>query len=169
MRFTPTKLYRLLAVIILLGAGMTGISLTKALAQETPTVRPFPARPTSQVTAATVEPMAADQQPTARPFPARATSQPTTTSVEATAVTTLESTAGVTAESTAALTAGDALATASAAQAQADQLRADNKALQDQLASAQTDKGATLYAIVIVVIGALLAFGVFFGLRRSGK
>ena len=44
-----------------------------------------------------------------------------------------------------------------------------NKSLQDQLAAAQTDKGATLYAIVIVVIGALLAFAVFFGLRRSGK
>ena len=52
-------------------------------------------------------------------------------------------------------------------QAQADQLLAQNKTLQDQLASAQADKGATLYAVVIVVVGVLLAFAIFFGLRRS--
>ena len=54
-------------------------------------------------------------------------------------------------------------------QATADSLQTENKSLQDQLAAAETDKGATLYAIVIVVIGALLAFAVFFGLRRGGK
>ena len=71
-----------------------------------------------------------------------------------------------TSESTAELTTGDALATAAAAQATADSLQTENKSLRDQLAAAETDKGATLYAIVIVVIGTLLAFG---GLLRAAS
>ena len=58
------------------------------------------------------------------------------------------------------LNESDALATITAQQVQI-------KALQDQLASAQGDKGATLYAVVIIAIGALLAFAVFFGLKRG--
>ncbi len=58
------------------------------------------------------------------------------------------------------LSASDAIATITNQQAQI-------KALQDQLASTQGDKGATIYAVVIIVIGTLLAFAVFFGLRRG--
>ena len=58
------------------------------------------------------------------------------------------------------LNESDALATITAQQVQI-------KALQDQLASVQGDKGATLYAVVIIAIGALLAFAVFFGLKRG--
>lgn len=58
------------------------------------------------------------------------------------------------------LNESDALATITAQQVQI-------KALQDQLASAQGDKGATVYAVVIIAIGALLAFAVFFGLKRG--
>ena len=58
------------------------------------------------------------------------------------------------------LSSADALATITSQAAQI-------KALQDQLAANQGDKGATLYAVVIIVIGILLAFGVFFGLRRG--
>ena len=152
---------KLLVIVILLSLGLSGSFLTTSFAQETPTDRPFPV-------AATRVP-ASPAQATERPFPgvARATTQtqPTAAAVAATSETTAEATSETTAE----LTTGDALATAAAAQATADQLLTENKSLQDQLASAQTDKGATLYAIVIVVIGALLAFGVFFGLRRGGK
>jgi hypothetical protein len=95
---------------------------------------------------------------TDRPFP------------EATAaVQSSEATAEATVEATAPLTIDNAIATAAAAQSEADQLRAENKTLQDQLASAQVDNGATLYAVVIVVIGILLALAVFFGLRRSDR
>ena len=168
MRFTATNTRKLLAVIILLGTGLTGGFLTKTLAQDTPTERPFPVAATR--TPAPLSPSPSQQQPTERPFPGvRATAKSSVPTVEATVETTVESTAETTAESTVALTTGDALATAAAAQSAADQLRTENKSLQDQLASAQTDKGATLYAIVIVVIGVLLAFAVFFGLRRGGK
>jgi len=67
------------------------------------------------------------------------------------------------------LTIDDALATSAAAISESDRLRTENKALQETAASAQSDKGATLYALVIVVIGLMLAFAVFFGLRRSGS
>ncbi len=58
------------------------------------------------------------------------------------------------------LNESDALATITAQQVQI-------KVLQDQLASAQGDKGATVYAVAIIAIGALLAFAVFFGLKRG--
>lgn len=54
----------------------------------------------------------------------------------------------------------DAMATITSQQTQI-------KALQDQLASKQGDNGATLYAVVIIVLGVLLAFAVFFGLKRG--
>jgi len=54
----------------------------------------------------------------------------------------------------------DAMATITAQQAQI-------KALQDQVTAAQGDKGPTLYAVVIIVIGLLLAFAVFFGLKHT--
>ncbi len=154
---------KLLTVVIVIGVGLTGSFSTRSFAQDTPTDRPFPAAATKAATA---------EAPTQRPFPGvvRATAVPAiaaTTSVPPTAA--VAETAESTSEATVELTTGDALATASAAQATADSLQTENKSLQDQLAAAETDKGATLYAIVIVVIGALLAFAVFFGLRRSGK
>ena len=136
---------KLLAVVIVIGVGFSGSFLTKSFAQDTPTDRPFPSAATS---APTVE------APTQRAFPGvvRATAVPATVApTTAAATATAESTSDATAE----LTTGDALATASAAQATADQLQTQNKSLQDQLDAAQTDKGATLYAIVIVVIGTL--------------
>ncbi|MEO8392187.1 MAG: hypothetical protein ABI700_04265 [Chloroflexota bacterium] len=159
MRLTRTNIARLFAVVILAYVGLASHFLTKSLAQDTPTQRPFPARATATPDTATVETTAdvVQGQPTERSFPVRATANSPTATVETTA------------EATVVLTTGDALATASAAQVTAAQLVTENKSLQDQLAAAQTDKGATLYAIVIVVIGALLAFGVFFGLRRGGK
>ena len=146
---------RLLAVLMLLSMSLIGSFSTQLLAQETATDRPFPV-------IATRTPAPTSIQPTDRPFPAAASRAAT---VAATATETAESTE----EGTAELTTGDALATASAAQATVAQLSTENKSLKDQLDAAQTDKGATLYAIVIVVIGTLLAFAVFFGLRRSGK
>ena len=151
------KTRRLLAVLMLLSISLIGSFSTQLLAQETPTDRPFPV-------IATRTPAPTSVQPTDRPFPAAA-SRAATATVAATATETAESTE----EGTAELTTGDALATALAAQATAAQLSTENKSLQDQLDAAQADKGATLFAIVIVVIGALLAFAVFFGLRRSGK
>jgi len=153
---------KLLAIVILLGIGLSGSFSTKLLAQETPTNRPFPVSATHPPASASPSSEQTAEQPTERPFPSvRATTQSATA--------TSETTAEATSESTAELTMGDALATASAAQSEADQLRTQNQSLQDQLASAQTDKGATLYAIVIVVIGVLLAFAVFFGLRRGSE
>lgn len=58
------------------------------------------------------------------------------------------------------LNAVDAMATITAQQ---DQITA----LQNELAAAQGDNGATLYAVIIIIVGFLLAFGVFFGLRRG--
>ncbi len=107
----------------------------------------------------------AQDEPTDVPFPTSVT----TATANATAKTTLEATVEVTAESTAALTIDNALATSAAAISESDRLRTENKALQETAAAAQSDKGATLYALVIVVIGLLLAFAVFFGLRRSGS
>ena len=71
-------------------------------------------------------------------------------------------TAAAAAPSTPALTIDDAMATITA-------MQAENKDLQDKLTSAQNDKGATLFAVAIVVIGLGLAFAVFFGLKQSGK
>jgi hypothetical protein len=62
--------------------------------------------------------------------------------------------------SSSALSASDAMATITNQQAQI-------KALQDQLASKQGDNGATLYAVVIIALGIILAFAVFFGLKRG--
>ena len=116
------------------------------------------------VSAVTYKVLAQDD-PTDVPFPTSAATATPAVPVKATA----EATTEVTAESTAALTIDDALATSAAAISEADRLRAENKTLQETAASAQSDKGATLYALVIVVIGLLLAFAVFFGLRRSGS
>jgi hypothetical protein len=103
----------------------------------------------------------AQDEPTDVPFP--------TSAVTATPSVPVEATLEVTAEVTAALTIDDALATSAAAISESDHLRTENKALQEAAASAQSDKGATLYALIIVVIGLMLAFAVFFGLRRSGS
>ena len=58
------------------------------------------------------------------------------------------------------LSASDALGTITSQQVQI-------KALQDQLVSKQGDNGATLYAVVIIAFGIILAFAVFFGLKRG--
>lgn len=118
----------------------------------------------------------AQDEPTDPPFPTAIT----TAAAESTIAPPLESTAG--ASSLSSTAAATPAASASEATAQATQalsveeavstitaLQAQNKDLQDKLSSAELDKGATLYAVVIVVIGLLLAFAVFFGLRRSGK
>ncbi len=123
------------------------------------TSRPFPGTGSTTATAEATD--QAPVRPTDRPFPVAATQAVSATNAPASVTT------EATAEGTAALTLDNAVATSAAAQAEADKLRNENKSLQDQLASAQADKGATLYAIVIVVVGVLLALGVFFGLRRS--
>lgn len=114
-------------------------------AQE-PTDRPFPG---AQVTA------------TDRPFPGAAA-----TAISPTAeATTQPEEASATPE----LASADIQATASAALAQVAQLESERDALQVELEAAQSDNAATTFAIVIIVVGVLLAFAVFFGLRRSGE
>ncbi len=84
-----------------------------------------------------------------------ATEGPTLSVTATTEVPTTEVTA-----SPPALSASDAMATITNQQAQI-------KALQDQLEAGQGDKGATLYAVVIIALGIILAFAVFFGLKRG--
>lgn len=128
-----------------------------ALAQE-PTDRPFPA---VQATATDRPFPAAQATATDRPFPAAATSAVEATE-EATAVL-------VEAETTPELLLADIQATASAAQAQIVQLESERDGLKTELEASQADNGATTFALVIIVVGVLLAFAVFFGLRRSGE
>jgi hypothetical protein len=147
MGLIPTRAHKLIVIVSLLCVGLMSIY-------------PFVARTLAQ-----------DEDATDVPFPtaiATATSAITPTFTPQPTALSSEATAEVTAETTAALTLDDAVATAAAAQATADSLSAENKTLQESLASAQTDKGATVFAVVIIVIGLLLAFAVFFGLRRSG-
>ncbi|NWG16231.1 MAG: hypothetical protein HXY41_06305 [Chloroflexi bacterium] len=128
------------------------------LAQE-PTDRPFPA---AAVTA-TVEPTdrpfpAAQATATDRPFPAAATA-----TVEAT------ERSDVTVEATSELLLADVQATADAAQARITQLEAERDRLLSELEASRTDNGAATFALVVIVVGVLLALAVFFGLRRSGE
>lgn len=106
---------------------------------------------------------ATQDQPPATPFANFLTkvAAPTATK-DLTAVATVTSspTATDVSDNSPALRPSDAMATITSQQEQI-------KALQDQLAATQGDHGATLYAVVIIVIGLLLAFAVFFGLRRG--
>lgn len=129
------------------------------LAQE-PTDRPFPAA----VVTATVEPTdrpfpAAQATATDRAFPAAATVIATTSSDEQATVE----------EKTPELLLVDVQATANAAQAQITRLEAERDSLLSDLEASRTDNGATTFALVIIVVGVLLALAVFFGLRRSGE
>ena len=172
----------LLGIALLLCVGLIANHpfVTTTFAQDEPTVRPFPTAIPKTVTlesttsasseATTVQAtVASGGEPTVRPFP---TAIPKTVTLESTTgpssgATVASGSSGATAVATAAtatptLTIDNAMSTIAA-------IQSENKDLQDKLASAQTDKGATLYAIVIVVIGLVLAFAVFFGLSRSGK
>lgn len=120
-------------------------------AQTTPTDRPFPGQAQSAATA------------TDRPFPGQVQSAPATAT---TAPVTPESTEEL--DATPELSVDDALATASAAQAEVGRLQERVTSLSTELEAAQSDNGATLFALVIIGIGVLLALAVFFGLRRSG-
>lgn len=143
-----------------------------ALAQDNqPTDRPFPVRAT-----ATPE---AQSTPTERPFPGQAQSAPATATDrpfpgQAQSAPATATTAPVTPKSTEEtdatpeLSVDDALATASAAQAEVGRLQERVTSLSTELEAAQSDNGATLFALVIIGIGVLLALAVFFGLRRSG-
>lgn len=128
-----------------------------ALAQEA-TDRPFPA---VQATATDRPFPAVQATATDRPFPAVATPAVDTTE-EAAAVL-------VEAETTPEFLLADVQATASAAQAQIAQLESERDVLQTELEASQADNGATTFALVIIIVGVLLAFAVFFGLRRSGE
>lgn len=123
------------------------------LAQE-PTDRPFPA---AQATS------------TDRPFPvAKATATESSSAVPTSESTENPDANGVNTEITPQLLLADVQATANAAQAQITQLEAERVSLLADLEASQTDNGATIFALVIIVIGMLLALAVFFGLRRSG-
>lgn len=145
---------------------------TTVLAQDEPTDRPFPtaAPKTTVPKIATSASGAADTAgpaettPTTRPFPSavpKTIAPESATSAGSAATATVVATASAVPQ-TPTLSSDSALATITA-------MQAETKDLQDKLASAQGDKGATLYAIVVVVIGVVLSSGVFFGLKRSGK
>ncbi len=165
-KFTPL----LIGTLLVLCAGLAARypSATTALAQDEPTDRPFPtaAAQTAIPQVATSSSGAADTAgsaevtPTVRPFPSAV---PTTAAPEsATGSASVATASTAAAQQTPTLTNGDAMATITA-------MQSENKDLQDKLASAQGDKGATLYALVVVVIGLAFAFAVFFGLKQSGR
>lgn len=116
-----------------------------------PTDRPFPGAVTSP-----------DAAPTDRPFPGAAATNTEAFNNEPTATVT-------DAETTPELLIADIQATADAAQAQIVQLETERDSLLTELEASQTDNGATTFALVIIVIGVLMALGVFFGLRRGGE
>lgn len=167
------KTVRSLSLHLLIGVLLLPLMV---LAQE-PTDRPFPAAAT-----ATVEPTdrpfpAAQATPTDRPFPAAAatatvepTDRPFPAAATAAAEPTGRSDAQVTdEEATPELLLADIQATANAAQAQITQLEAERDRLLSDLEASRTDNGATTFALVVIVVGVLLALAVFFGLRRSGE
>lgn len=135
-----------------------GVPATTATAPAEPTDRPFPGQ-----AAATTAPPA---EPTNRPFPGQSAAtaeppqQPVTTEEGQT-----ELPAGE--DRTATPSFEDVLATAAAAEQQIAELQAEISRLNTELAAAQSDNGATLFALVIIVVGVLIALGVFFGLRRG--
>lgn len=137
--------------------GLVGGLLAGSLAQAQgePTDRPFPVVPTG-----------APAEPTDRPFPGSATAaaEPTERAFPATttAADAIVAATSVTLEPQAA----DIQATAGAALAQVAQLQIERAELLQQLDAAQTDNNATLFALVIIIIGVILALAVFFGLRR---
>lgn len=122
-----------------------------------PTDRPFPGQ--SQPA----------EQPTDRPFPGQsttaATAEPTNVpdaaSESAEAETTPE-------EEVDALTLDEAVATIAAVEQQVTALQAEVTRLTADLEASESDNGATTFALVIIGVGLILAFAVFFGLRRSG-
>jgi hypothetical protein len=115
-------------------------------------------------TAVTVNATSSVVQPSASPFANVLTqlAAPTATNGPPVSATVARATATPEASATtgAILSAADAMATITAQQAQI-------KSLQDQLSPGQSNKSATQYALVIIVIGLGLAFAIFFGLRRS--
>jgi len=152
------KIVKSLSLCLLMGVLLLPLIV---LAQE-PTDRPFPAAAAT----ATVE-------PTDRPFPAaqaNATDRPFPAAATATGeVTESSDEQEVDVEITPELLLADVQATANAAQAQITQLEAERDSLLSDLESSRTDNGATTFALVIIVVGVLLALAVFFGLRRSGE
>ncbi len=167
----------LLIILVILCAGLAihYPMVITVLAQDEPTDRPFPtaAAKTTIPPAATSASSAADTAgsaevtPTVRPFPSAvpktATPESATSSVSAaTAAAAIGAVTAVAARQMPTLSSDSAMATITA-------MQAETKDLQDKLASAQGDKGATLYALVVVLVGLALSFGVFFGLRHCGK
>jgi hypothetical protein len=154
--------YGAYAIGILLVAVLLVAVPVMAQGDAEPTDRPFPA----VAATATVEPTdrpfpAAQATATDRPFPIAATA-----AVEPTAspdVSTADE------EATPELLMADVLATADASQVELARLKAEIESLRSDLAAAQVDNGATTFALVIIVVGMLLALAVFFGLRRSGE
>ena len=143
----------LMGALMVIGVGLIGglFNITRILAQG------------ETATAATLNATSSTVQPSASPFANVLTqlAAPTATNGPAVSATAAKATVTPIPSATGSLlSAADAMATITAQQTQI-------KSLQDQLSAGQGDKGATLYALVIIVIGLLLAFAVFFGLRRS--
>ncbi len=158
-------IFVLVSVLVIFCAGLAihyPAAMT-ALAQDEPTDRPFP----TAVTTTTVPDVATsasgsvDATPTERPFPSAVPTTPAPASATG-AAPAATAPAAVAVQQTPTLTNDSAVATITA-------MQAENKNLQDELASAQGDKGATVYALVVVVIGLAFAFAVFFGLKQSGR
>lgn len=148
------RLFKSLRLCVLLCAAVLPVAVT---AQEA-TDRPFP---TAAATATDRPFPGVSASATDRPFPVAST--PATQSVANPAVT------SPTVEPSPELLLVDIQATANAAQAQIVLLEAEREGLRAELAASQSDNGATTFAIVIIVLGVLLATAVFFGLRRSGE
>lgn len=125
-------------------------------AQDTqPTDRPFPGQSQSV-------------DPTDRPFPGQNTPSFSVDSTNSPVVTP-ENATPIPVVDDLNLSVDNALATAAAAEQTVTNLQADVERLTADLEASQADNGATTFALVIIVVGMLLALAVFFGLRRSGK
>ena len=147
----------LMGALIAIGVGLIGVpfNITRSLAQ---------AEATTAVTQNATSPAAL---PSVSPFANVLTqlAAPTATNGPPVSATVARATVTATPEASATdaiLSAADAMATISAQQAQI-------KSLQDQLGPGQSNRSATQYALVIIVIGLGLAFAIFFGLRRRSQ
>lgn len=139
-----------LLIVLSLGLSARFSPVRTSFAQGEPSAQPsqtvLPTRPTNTPFANVLTQIA---NPKSSSSPTASTTPPVDSSTETRA-----------APAVATLDAESAAATITA-------LQSENQDLRDKLASTSTDEGATLYALVIVVIGLLLAFAVFFGLKRS--
>ncbi len=148
-RTKPPRSLVFLLIIFLMQATLT------SYAQDTePTERPFPGQSQSV-------------EPTNRPFPDQNTPSANVDSTNSPIATT-EDTAPALVGDDFVLTVDNALATAAAAEQTVTVLQADVERLTTELEASQADNGATTFAVVIIVVGILLALAVFFGLRRIG-